>query len=85
MNTGDYYTCLYGSRHIEGALGATPVDAFQQHGKLCATERNRSTLGLRPHKSTPLQTLGKQAKAIAVEPEALDDVAAPATEHKDMA
>ena len=85
MNTGDYYIGLYGGRHFEGALGATPVYAFQQHRQLRAAEGNGATLRLRPHKSAPLQTLRKKTKPIAVKPEALDDVAAPATEYKYMA
>ena len=84
MNTGDYYTCLYGGRYIEGAFGTTPVDAFQQHRQLRPSERNGPAVRLRPDESTTLQALGEQAKTIAIEPQAFNDVAAPATEHKDM-
>jgi hypothetical protein len=39
---------------------------------------------LRPDESASLQTLGKQAKAVAVEPKNLYDVAAASSENEDV-
>src|SRR6185312_4739360 len=64
---------------------SSPVDAFQQHRELRAAQRDRSTGRPRPHKTSPLQPLGQQAQAVAVEPQHLHDVAAPATENEYVA
>src|ERR1035438_8875563 len=45
---------------------------------------NGSFSSLRPDESSSLQTLGKQAKAVAVEPQQLDDIAAASAENKDV-
>src|SRR5438309_334551 len=64
------------------ALDSAPVDAFQKHRKLCATETDCTALGLRPYKTTALQPLGEQAQTITVPPQQLHDVASAATKYK---
>src|SRR5271165_6650737 len=64
------------------AYRTTPINAFQQHRQLRSRQRHRAITGLRPHEATPLQPLGIQAHPIAIPPQHLDQIAAPATEDK---
>jgi hypothetical protein len=67
-----------------GPLHSSPVDAFQKHRELRATEPHGSALGLRPDESTALQPLGKQAKTITIPPQQFYDVASAPAEDKDV-
>ena len=64
------YVLAYSDRQqrISGSYRPAPIDAFAQHRNCARVSDNRATLGLRPHKTSTLQTLGKQAKPIAIEP-----------------
>lgn len=64
------------------SFDSSPVDAFQQHRKLGATELNCSALGLRPDESSAFQSLGKQAQTIAIPPEELYDIASASAEQE---
>jgi hypothetical protein len=68
-----------------GSLDFSPVDAFQKHRQLCATELHGATVGLRPDESATLQSLGKKAETIAIPPQQLYDVASPSAERENMA
>ena len=48
------------------------------------SQTNSSFGSLRPDESSSLQTLGKQTKTVAVEPQQLDDVAATSTKNEDV-
>ena len=63
----------------------TPVNAFQKHRQLRTRQRHGSALSLRPYEAATLQALLEKAKAIAIEPEQLDHVAALAAEDENMA
>ena len=67
-----------------GSLRPAPVDAFQKHRQLRASQTNGAFGSLRPDESSSLQTLGKQTKAVAVEPQQLDDVTAASAENEDV-
>ena len=67
-----------------GSLRPAPVDAFQKHRQLRASQTNGAFGSLRPDESSSLQTLGKQTKAVAVEPQQLDDVTAASTKNEDV-
>jgi len=67
-----------------GPLRPAPVDAFQEHRQLRATQANGPFSSLRPDESPSLQTLRKQTKSVAVEPQQLDDVTAASTENEDV-
>src|SRR5579863_339046 len=78
------------SLRAPGVLRQSPIDSFQQisklrrrnrHGHLRAVARNSR----RPNKASALQPLRKQAHALAVMPQHLDQTAAPPTEYKQMA
>src|SRR5208337_3892112 len=60
-----------------GSLGATPIDAFQQHRKLRTSQTNSSLGSLWPDKAPLLQTLGEQTEAVSIEPKKLYDVTSP--------
>ena len=62
----------------------TPIDAFQQHRQLRTRQTNGAFRSLRPDESAPFQTLGKQTKAVAIEPENFYDVATAPSENKDV-
>jgi hypothetical protein len=62
----------------------TPVDAFKQHRQLRTRQTDGSFRSLRPDESAPLQTLGEQTQAIAIEPENFYDVATAASEYEYM-
>ena len=67
---------------LPGPVRPSPIDAFEQHRQLSTGQRYLAAVGLRPYKSSPLQPLRKQTKAITVEPKQLDQIAASATERK---
>ena len=58
------YTASRSSRHgrLPCALWRAPVDAFEQHRDLRGRQRDGTFLRDRPHKTTLLKPLGKQAK-----------------------
>jgi hypothetical protein len=62
----------------------TPIDAFQQHRQLRTRQTNGAFRSLQPDESAPFQTLGKQTKAVAIEPENFYDVATAPSENKDV-
>ena len=67
------------------AFNSAPIDAFQKHRKLSATESHGTTLGLWPYKTTTLQPLGEEAQTITIPPQQLHDIASAPAEHEDMA
>ena len=76
---------LNGHGRREGPFRPPPIDPFQQHRQLCACERHRSALRLRPHKAPAFQPLREQTKPIAVEPQHLDLITAPSAKNKHVA
>jgi len=76
---------LNGQRRRKGALGSAPVDAFQKHRQLSAAQRHRSAVRLGPHKTSAFQPLREQTKPVAIKPQQLHLVAAPAAKDKDVA
>src|SRR5450755_4062019 len=76
--------CLHRSAWLPGALGPTPVDAFEQHRQLCRTEQHAAGVGQRPHEATSLQTLAQQAHAVPVAPQELHQIASAAAEREDV-
>jgi hypothetical protein len=60
----------------------TPIDAFKQHRQLRTRQTDGSFSSLRPDESAPLQTLGEQTQAIAIEPQNFYDVATAASEYE---
>src|SRR5215472_7209299 len=84
INTGESASSSHCDLGLPSSLHATPIDAFQKHRKLGSTDVYHSALRLRPDEPTSLQTLRKKTKTIAVEPQALHDVAASAAKNKDM-
>src|SRR5258708_28568825 len=75
------------SRHLRpiGPLRQPPVDALQQVTELCCRDRHRLTLGARPHEAPSLQPLGQQAHPLAIVPKDLQQPAALAAEHEQVA
>src|ERR1700720_677853 len=67
-----------------GLLRHPPVDAFEQIAELRRRYCHRSVGWLRPYEATPLQPLGKQAHALPVMPQHLDQPATAATKHEQM-
>ena len=67
-----------------GSLGPSPVNAFEQHRKLRTRQTNSSALDLRPDEPATLQSLGKQAQSVTIEPQKFNDVATAPPENKDM-
>lgn len=67
-----------------GALDSAPIDAFEEHRKLRATEVHGAAFGLRPDEAAALKPLGEQAKAIAVPPQQLHNITSAAAENEDM-
>jgi len=76
---------LNGKRRRKSALGPAPIDAFQKHRQLSAAQRHRSAVCLGPHVTSAFQALRGQTKTIAIEPQQLHLVAAPAAKDKDVA
>lgn len=62
-----------------------PVDAFQQHRQLRLAEMHFAIVRRWPYKPPALKPLGKQAGALAIPPDDLEQVSASATEHKQVA
>lgn len=70
----------YAARYrLPGARRHSPVDAFEQHGQLRRGQQDAAAVGLRPDEAALLQALGEEAKALAIPPQQLDNVAAPTT------
>ena len=65
-----------------GTFGAAPVNAFQQHRKLRRSEAHLAGLRHRPYEAAAIHPLGKQAQALAVVPQQLDQIAALAAKGK---
>ena len=61
-----------------------PVDPLQQHRQLRRRHRHLAPGRRRPHEAATLQTLGKQARTLAVPPDHLDQVAPASPEHEQM-
>src|SRR5579859_3246408 len=57
MNTGESAWSSDREFRSPRPLDSAPVNAFEQHRQLCARERNRAGLHLRPHKTPLLQAL----------------------------
>src|SRR5262245_43899468 len=71
-------------------LRQPPVDALEQISQLRRRDRHRAIGSLarscrRPDEAAALQPLGEQAHALAVVPQHLDQAAAPAAEHEQLA
>jgi len=84
MDTGEYTRLSDRALECPGSLDVSPVDPFKEHRQLCRREGNGAALGLRPHEPSPLQTLREEAKTVAIEPEALHDIASSSAEDKHM-
>src|SRR3984893_16355651 len=61
-----------------------PVDPLEQHRELCPAQHHNTLLSPRPYESATLQALGKQAQPVAIPPQQLDQITAPAAEAKHM-
>ena len=68
-----------------GFLRIAPVDPGKQIAKLGGRNRDRAVCRARPQKSASLKTLRKQASALAVMPDHLQQVAAASAKAKQMA
>ncbi len=68
-----------------GAGGASPVDSFEQHGELSAGQGDRTGLRLGPDEAASFEAFREETKAVAIEPEELDEVAATAAKDEDVA
>lgn len=62
-----------------------PIDAFEQHRQLWRCQRYATATGLGPDEAPAFESLAQQQQALPIEPQHLDDVAAPATKDKDVA
>ena len=62
-----------------------PIDAFEQHRQLCRCQRYATARGLGPDEAPAFESLAEQQQALAIEPQHLEDVAAPAAEDEDVA
>jgi hypothetical protein len=54
---------------LPGAIGSSPVDAFEQHRQLSVAKLNRSARGLRPYKAPALQmhaVLNERVRIVSV-------------------
>ena len=82
-------TCKHNSssrrRRTPGFLRHSPIDALQQIAELRRRDRHRSVGRRRPQEPSPFQPFGEQAQALAIAPKALDQIAAPTAEDKQMA
>jgi hypothetical protein len=56
------------------ALRVAPIDPFQQHRSLCATQVHNPALGVRPDEHTELQALCEKAQPIAIPPKQLHSI-----------
>jgi hypothetical protein len=75
INTGESALSSDCDLRLPRSLDPPPVDAFEQHRKLRATQLHGATLGLRPDESAAFQPLGKQAQTIAIPPQQFYDIA----------
>src|SRR5215470_14350468 len=57
----------------------SPINALEQHRKLCLAERYRSARRLRPDESPAFQSLREQAQTVARPPQQLDQISAATT------
>ncbi len=62
----------------------SPVDPFQQHRQLRRADRQLAIRNRRPDKAPALKALGEQARALAVPPDHLDQIAATTAKDKQM-
>src|SRR3546814_10001121 len=69
---------LFRSRH-------PPVDPLDQHRQLRRRHHHLAVGRRRPYEPSLFQPLGEQAEALAVPPQYLEEIAAPAAEHEQMA
>src|SRR5208282_1069954 len=67
-----------------GMLRHPPIDAFEQVAELCRCDCHHSIGRRRPDESATLQPLRKQAQALPVMPQDLEQSAAAPTEHEQM-
>src|ERR1700704_6477603 len=67
------------------ALRHPPIDPFEQIAELRRSDRHRFIPGKWPDEAAALQPLGVKAHPLAVVPQHLDQSAAPAAEHEQMA
>ncbi len=75
VNTGESTLSSDCDLRLPRSLDSPPVDAFQQHRKLRATQLHGTTLGLRPDEAAAFQPLGKQAQTITIPPQEFYDIA----------
>jgi len=85
MNKGESASSSDCYFRLPCSLNSSPIDPFQKHRELRTTQVNRSALGLRPDEAAALQSLGEQAKTIAVPPQKLYDIASAAAKNEHMA
>src|SRR3546814_14607570 len=62
-----------------------PVEPLDQHRQLRRRHHHLAVGRRRPYEPSLLQPLGEQAEALAVPPQYLEEIAAPAAEHAQMA
>src|SRR5690606_8357244 len=67
-----------------GAFWSTPIDAFEQHRQLRRCQMHDTVLRARPDEAAALQALVEKTQPLAVPPQHLDPVAAPAAEHEQL-
>ena len=75
VNTGESTLSSDCDLRLPRSLDSPPVDAFEQHRKLRATQLHGATLGLRPDESAAFQPLSKQTQTIAIPPQQFYDIA----------
>ena len=67
------------------ALWPTPVNTFQKHRKLRRGEADFADPGHRPYEPPTIHTLGKQAQALTIIPQQLNEITALAPEGEQSA
>ena len=82
---GSDQSAVASAHHGASAPGSAPDDAIEQHGEPRAGQGDGADFGLRPNKAAEFQLFEKQTKAVALEPDDLDQIAASAAEDKDAA
>lgn len=72
-------------RHrLPRALRLLPINTFEQHRELGLRQMDFATLCERPDEASSLKPFGQKTKAIARRPQEFNDVAAPASEDKNV-
>src|SRR6202011_3287778 len=59
-------------------VAASASRSLEQHRELCPAQHHNTLLSPRPYESATLQALGEQAQPVAIPPQQLDQITAPA-------